>query len=149
MTGSRAADGRGVVGSFRSGAPARCLAIAMALALAACGSTYFTSPTKDLLDPSQPREPDPVVTVTAAGLSPQTLHVSPAVPTRIVNQDTVDHAFTAALDQGYGDCPEMKGLGRIAAGQTVAVSIQRYGVCAFRDASQPTNPAFLGLIVVH
>jgi hypothetical protein len=132
----------------------RCLApgawlILWIWATAGCGSTYFGSPTRDLLDPSQPRDPDPVIIVSATGLNPRSLHVNAAAPTRIVNQDAVGHAFAAAPDQGYGDCPEMQAAGTVAPGETLTVSIRRYGVCAFRDVAHPTDTAFLCLLVVH
>ncbi len=117
--------------------------------LASCGSTFTETP-KDLLDPSQPRDAAPLVTIAASGVTPTVSHVSPGVPIRFVNGDSVAHLLVAAPELGYGDCPEMATLGTLAAGQTGSVSINRaLVICGFHDAAGPTNRAFQGLLVAH
>ena len=123
--------------------------LSLASLLASCGST-FTEGSKDLLDPSQPRDPAPVVTIAASGVTPTISHVSPRVPIKFVNGDSVAHKLVAAPELGYGDCPEMATLGVLAAGQTGSVILNRdQAICGFHDDAGPTNRAFQGLLVVH
>jgi glucose/arabinose dehydrogenase len=125
---------------------------ALALALAACTSNTVrtvTAPPSALLDPSQPRTP-PVVTLTAAGVSPVASHLDHPVTVQFVNRDAVAHRPEAAPEVGNGDCPEMAQAGTIAPGATGAVTIERAGsICSFRDGLQPGNLAFKGVLVVH
>jgi plastocyanin len=123
--------------------------LGLASLLASCGST-FTEGSKDLLDPSQPRDAAPVLTIAASGVTPTISHVSPGVPVRFVNGDSVAHLLVAAPELGYGDCPEMATLGTLAAGQTGSVTINRaLVICGFHDAAGPANRAFQGLLVAH
>jgi hypothetical protein len=123
--------------------------LGLASLLSACGST-FTEGSKDLLDPSQPRDPAPVVTIAASGVTPTISHVSPGVPIKFVNGDRVAHKLVAAPELGYGDCPEMAALGVLAAGQAGSVTLIRDQViCGFHDDAGPTSKAFQGLLVAH
>jgi hypothetical protein len=116
----------------------------------ACGSSITAPPTNSLLDPSQPRSPNPAVTVSAAGVDPQTLHLDSPVAVKFTNNDRVAHKFEAALELGDGDCPEMNQLGTLESGQSGTVAFTRSGIiCAFHDAGAPTNFAFKGLLVIH
>jgi hypothetical protein len=122
----------------------------LALLLAGCGSSFTESGQLSLLDPNQPRDPAPVITITSAGLSPPVVHASPGVPTKFVNNDTVSHRLVGDPALGYGDCPEMAALPVLAPGQTGSVDVARINViCAFEDAAAPTNRAFQGLLVSH
>jgi hypothetical protein len=122
------------------------------LALAACTSNVVrtvTTPTANLLDPSQPRT-DPVVTITAAGVNPVASHLDHPVTVQFVNRDSAPHRPEAAPEVGNGDCPEMAQVGTIAPGETATVTIDRASyVCSFRDGLQPGQLAFKGILVVH
>jgi len=126
-------------------------AAVLGLVLAGCGSSTITdSSSPDLLDPSQARDPDPVVTITAAGVRPQVTHLSPEVPVRFANQDAAAHRLVAAPELGYGDCPELAALGPLASGESGTVTIARtQAICAFKDEAGPANRAFQGLLVAH
>lgn len=120
------------------------------LLLAGCGSSFTESGQLSLLDPNQPRDPAPVITITAAGLTPPVVHASPGVPTKFVNNDTVSHHLVADPALGYGDCPEMAALPVLGPGETGTVDVARINViCAFEDAAAPKNRAFQGLLVSH
>lgn len=120
------------------------------LLLAGCGSSFTESGPLSLLDPNQPRDPAPVISITSAGLSPPVVHASPGVPTKFVNNDTVAHRLVADPGLGYGDCPEMAALPMLGPGETGSVDVTRINViCAFDDAAAPTNRAFQGLLVSH
>lgn len=124
----------------------------LGLALAACTSNAVrtvTLPPTALLDPSQPRTP-PVVTITAAGVSPVASHLDHPVTVQFVNRDAVPHRPEAAPEVGNGDCPEMAQAGTIAPGATGTVTITKGSyICSFRDGLQPGTLAFKGILVVH
>ena len=124
--------------------------LSLACLLASCGSTFTEFEPNDLLDPSQPRDAAPVVTIAASGVTPTISHVSPRVPIKFVNGDSVAHKLVAAPELGYGDCPEMAALGVLAAGQTGSLTLNRdQAICGFHDDAGPTNKAFQGLLVAH
>ena len=124
--------------------------LGLAFLLASCGSSFTESGPKDLLDPSQLRDAAPVLTIAASGITPTVSHVSPGVPIRFVNSDSVPHLLVAAPELGYGDCPEMSALGTLAGGQSGTVTLTRaLVICGFHDAAGPTNRAFQGLLVAH
>ena len=130
--------------------PRHAPAVLALLCSTACGSSITAPPTNSLLDPSQPRSPNPAVTVSAAGVDPQTLHLDAPVGVKVTNEDHVAHKFEAALELGDGDCPEMNQLPTLEPGQNGTVTITRSGIiCAFHDAGAPTNFAFKGLLVIH
>ena len=123
----------------------------LGLLLAGCGSSTITSDADlGLLDPSVARDPDPVVTIAAAGVRPQVTHLSPGVPVRFVNQDAAAHRLVAAPELGYGDCPEIAALGALGPGQSSTVTLARApAICGFKDEAGPANRAFQGLLVAH
>jgi hypothetical protein len=136
--------------SGRASVPAWGLVAYLLCVTAGCGSTYFERSTAvDLLDPSQARAPDPLVVLSTTGVGPRVVHMFPSVPVRFLNEDSVPHTVTDAPDLGYGECPDVRRVGTVEAGQAISVAIERYGVCAFRDLTQPQNPAYQGLLVVH
>lgn len=131
--------------AFRAGA-----LLGLAGLVVSCGSSFTESGPKDLLDPSQTRDPAPVLTIAASGVTPPISHVSPGVPVRFVNNDSVAHRLVSAPELGYGDCPEMATLGVLAAGQSGTVTLTRaLVICGFHDEAGPTNRAFQGLLVAH
>ena len=126
--------------------------LALAIFATACTSNTVrtvTTPSSSLLDPSQPRT-DPTVTITATGVSPVDSHLDHPVTVKFVNRDTAPHRPEAAPEVGNGDCPEMAQAGTIAPGETGTVTINKAGyICSFRDALQPSNVAFKGILVIH
>ena len=125
----------------------------MALVFAsACSSNTVRTvmlPESALLDPRQPRT-EPLVTVTAAGVTPVASHLDRPVTVRFVNRDTVAHRFESAPEVGNGECPEMASVGLLPPGETGSVTIDKSGyICSFRDGLQPANVAFKGILVVH
>jgi hypothetical protein len=127
-------------------------ALLAALCVAACGSAITSPPTSlPLLDPSQPRSIDAAVSISAAGVDPQTLHLNSPVTVKFTNNDRVAHKFEPAPELGDGDCPEMNQLGTLEPGQIGSVPFTRLGgfICAYHDTAAPSNLAFKGLLVIH
>jgi hypothetical protein len=127
-------------------------ALLAALCVAACGSAITSAPSSlPLLDPSQPRSSDPAVSISSAGVDPQTLHLNSPVTVKFTNNDRVAHKFEPAPELGDGDCPEMNQLGTLQSGQIGSVAFTRVGgfICAYHDTAAPSNLAFKGLLVIH
>jgi plastocyanin len=126
---------------------------AVCLLAAACGSSSITNSggsILDLLDPNQPRDPAPTVSITAAGVAPQVSHLNRGTPVRFVNNDSVNHRLGPAPELRYDNCPELDGLPNLEPGQSASVTIDRNGtVCAFHDDAQPATRALQGVLVVH
>jgi plastocyanin len=125
------------------------------LLFSACGSAIYTtspgvspSPTS-LLDPDQPRADKPDVSIAAAGLAPQVLHVNAPVTVTFTNNDTVPHTLRTA-DLGFDSCPEMNAFGTLLPGQSGSVGFSESdAVCTYSDVAQPQNKAFQGYIAIH
>ena len=94
-------------------------------------------------------DPNPVVRLTASGISPQVTHVLSQTQIVFVNQDSVEQRIVAAPDLQYGECPEVDTVGVIRPGETRTLVLGRYVLCAFRDANRPGQRAFEGLLFVH
>ena len=126
---------------------------AAVLCAAACSSntvrTVTLPPSAALLDPSQPRT-EPVVVLTASGVSPVASHLDHPVTVQFVNRDAVPHRPEAAPEVGNGDCPEMAQVGTLEPGETGRVTIDKAAyICSFRDGLRPADLAFKGILVVH
>ena len=130
----------------------RLLLLAILTSAVSCTSNTVKTVTlapSALLDPSQPRT-EPIVTITATGVRPVASHLDNPVTVRFVNRDSAPHRPESAPEVGNGDCPEMAQVGTIAPGETANLTITKDGyICSFRDALQPSNVAFKGILVVH
>ena len=131
----------------------RSLAVLLLLA-GGCGHSTITSSssatTGSLIDSVEPRDPAPVVTITAAGFVPQISHLDHGVTVRFVNQDVVSHRLLGAPELAYGICPEMEQLASLRPGESGTVTVARNGViCAYKDETLGGARAFQGLLVVH
>jgi hypothetical protein len=88
--------------------------------------------------------------ISAAGVSPDILHLDAPVTVTITNNDGAAHRLEPAPELGYGDCPEVNELGTLQPGQSGKVTITRaLVICVFHDSAAPANQAFQGFIVVH
>jgi hypothetical protein len=115
-----------------------------AAALAACGGSgtaTTTAPASTF--------PDPVVTISANGLTPAQVHMNLTQPVQFVNRDAAAHTLVPAPDLGYGECADIARLGTIEAGQTRTLALQHEGICALRDGAHPANPAYQVLLIAH
>jgi plastocyanin len=110
-----------------------------AIALAACSSP-----------PSAPSPDDhPVITITAAGVTPTEVRVRRFGRVTFVNNDTRAHEISSDPVDTHTDCPAVNGVGLLNPGQsgdTDSFSVSR--VCGFHDHTRETDPAFKGRIVV-
>jgi plastocyanin len=112
-----------------------------AIALAGCNNDA----------PSAPSPGDnPVVTITATGVTPTEVRVSRFGRVTFVNNDTRAHEINSDPIDTHTDCPAVNGVGLLNPGQsgdTGTFSVSR--VCGFHDHTRETDPAFKGRIVVE
>jgi hypothetical protein len=130
------------------------LAVLLLLSLAGCGGSSVNGSSgggvTGQLATLDDVDPNPVVTITAEGVSPSVTHLERSVGVTFVNRDTVPHTFSDAPDLGYGECPEARSLGTIAPSQEKVLVIDREDVaCAFRDTAHSGGPPFAGLLLLH
>jgi plastocyanin len=100
--------------------------------------------------PSSPSVGSATVTITASGVTPGSLTVSPGAIVTFVNQDSVEHDIASNPHPAHTDCPEISQIGSLNPGQskqTAAFGSSRR-TCGFHDDSRPGNPA-LGTITVY
>jgi plastocyanin len=112
-----------------------------AIALAGCNNDA----------PSAPSPGDnPVVTITATGVTPTEVRVPRFGRVTFVNNDTRAHEINSDPIDTHTDCPAVNGVGLLNPGQsgdTGTFSVSR--VCGFHDHTRETDPAFKGRIVVE
>ena len=112
-----------------------------AIALAGCNNDA----------PSAPSPGDnPVVTITATGVTPTEVRVPRFGRVTFVNNDTRAHEINSDPIDTHTDCPAVDGVGLLNPGQsgdTGSFSVSR--VCGFHDHTRETDPAFKGRIVVE
>jgi len=126
------------------------MALFIGISAASCGYSLTRSFVNPLLDPNEPRTDNPAVALSAAGVSPSVLHVNSPATVKFTNDDKVPHTIEPAPELGYGTCPEVAQVGTLGAGKSTSVTLsESLFICAYQDASAPTNPAFQGLIVLH
>jgi plastocyanin len=115
------------------------------MALAGCGGSGSPSA------PSFPSTPTgPTITITAAGVSPNSLTVAAGSRVTFVNQDTRTHFMASDPHPDHTDCPEINQVGSLSASQSRETgNLVAVRTCGFHDHDQPTNGALKGRIVIQ
>ena len=104
--------------------------------------------------PNPPTNTPPVatttITITAAGINPQRITVSPGTRVTFVNNDTRTHEMNSDPHPNHGDCPPIDDVGFLSPGQskqTGNLTVTR--TCGFHDHNQPDVASLKGQIVVQ
>jgi len=90
------------------------------------------------------------ITITAAGVSPQRITVSPGARVTFINNDARQHEMNSDPHPNHGDCPAVDDVGFLAPGQskqTGNLTVAR--TCGFHDHNQPTQSSLQGQIIVQ
>lgn len=133
----------------------RCvLAAAAALAVAACGGGGDGG-----AGPTPPAPPGggggggtsgSTITITANGVSPQSLTVSPGSRVTFVNNDIRPHEMNSDPHPSHGDCPEIDEVGFLAAGQSKQTgNLVTVRTCGYHDHNQPSEERLMGSIRIQ
>jgi hypothetical protein len=125
--------------------------------LAACGSGVAidapTAPSAGGGGPSpapSPSPPSDVVTVTAAGLSPQVITIPVGGRVTFTNADTRPHDFSGGPDPSRPECPEVDVAGFILPGQSRQTGVFAVArTCEYHDHTYIGVEAFRGRIVIQ
>jgi plastocyanin len=128
-----------------------------ALAIGCGGSGNSGGPTSPSPPPGQnppPNQPPPVatttITITAAGVNPQRITVSPGTRVTFINNDTRPHEMNSDPHPNHGDCPAIDDVGFLQAGQTkLTGNLTVVRTCGFHDHNQPTLTSLQGQIIVQ
>jgi plastocyanin len=130
----------------------RIAAFVMTLLAAACGGGGGGTPTA----PTPPTTTNPpattttTITITAAGVNPQRITVSPGTRVTFINNDTRPHEMNSDPHPNHGECPAIDDVGFLAPGQTkLTGNLTVVRTCGFHDHAQPDVRALQGQIVVQ
>ena len=110
------------------------------------GGTPPTAPTP----PTTPPVATTTITITAAGINPQRITVSPGTRVTFVNNDTRTHEMNSDPHPNHGDCPPIDDVGFLSPGQskqTGNLTVAR--TCGFHDHNQPDVASLQGQIIVQ
>jgi plastocyanin len=89
------------------------------------------------------------ITITAAGVSPSSVTVSPGSRVTFVNNDSRPHDMNSDPHPEHTDCPEIN-VGFLAAGQSgTTQNLNRVRTCGFHDHNQPDVQSLKGTIRVQ
>ena len=131
-------------------------AIAAALTLAACGGdgggmpTPAPTPTPTPTPMPTPMPGGTTITITASGVSPKALTVSPGTRVTFMNSDSRTHEMNSDPHPTHGDCPEIDQVGFLSAGQSKQTgNLNTVRSCGFHDHSNPSATSLQGTIVIR
>ena len=89
------------------------------------------------------------ITITAAGVSPKEVTVTPGSRVTFVNNDSRPHDMSSDPHPAHTDCPEIT-VGFIQPSQSgTTQNLNRVRVCGYHDHSQDTNTALQGTIRIQ
>jgi plastocyanin len=117
------------------------LSVALALTLWACKG----SSTK----PSPP-EATNVITITANGVSPKAIVVSPGSQVTFTNNDTRTHDMQSDPHPEHNDCPELAQVGFLKAGESrLSGNLNTVRTCSYHDNSHEEDARLRGSITIQ
>ncbi len=125
------------------------VALAAALLLASCGGG---SPSSTPTSPTTPETPTvtTTITITATGVSPKDIQVSPGARVTFVNNDTRAHNMTSNPHPEHTDCPEINQVGLLTPGQSRQTgNLNTVRTCGFHDHDLPAVANLTGSILIR
>ena len=90
-----------------------------------------------------------MITITAAGASPQTVRIKVGERVVFTNDDSVDHDMSSNQHPTHLECPAINQVGYLRPGETRETgNFVRAETCQFHDHINPTNASLTGSIVI-
>jgi plastocyanin len=128
----------------KRGAAAR--PVLVALLAAACGGSGSTGNA-----PTTPSSASSAtIVVTAAGVSPKNITVSPGTQVTFRNNDSIDHLMFSDPHPEHTDCPEINQVGFLTPGQARETgNLNTTRTCGFHDHNLPLNRSLQGTITIQ
>ncbi len=128
-------------------AVAACLAASLC---ASCGGGSAVAPAPTPNPNPNPGPGQPTVTLTASGVSPKELTVSPGARVLFTNNDTRSHEMYSDPHPEHTDCPEINQVGLISPGETKETgNLNTVRTCGFHDHNQPSNTSLQGRLIIR
>lgn len=130
------------------------LGLGLLIAAAACGGGSGGSSNTPTSPSTPPTTTPPVqtttITITASGVSPQRITVSPGTRVTFVNNDTRQHEMNSDPHPTHGECPPIDDVGFLAPGQSKQTgNLNTVRTCGFHDHNQPDTASLRGQIVIQ
>ena len=134
--------------------------LSMMVVAAGCGGGSSTSsgggtpttptPTTTTTAPPTPPVQTTTITITASGVSPQRITVSPGTRVTFVNNDSRQHEMNSDPHPTHGDCPPIDDVGFLAPGQSKQTgNLNTVRTCGYHDHNQPDTASLRGQIVIQ
>ena len=128
------------------------LGLLIALAAAACGGSSSNTPSTPTTPttPTTPPVQTTTITITANGVSPQRITVSPGTRVTFTNNDTRQHEMNSDPHPTHGECPPIDDVGFLAPGQSKQTgNLNTARTCGYHDHNQPDTANLRGQIVIQ
>jgi plastocyanin len=108
------------------------------------------TPTTPTPNPGTPPVSTTTITITAAGVNPQRITVSPGTRVTFVNNDSRSHEMNSDPHPTHGDCPAIDDVGFLAPGQSKQTgNLNVVRTCGYHDHNMESVASLQGQIVVQ
>jgi plastocyanin len=126
----------------------------LTLLVGACGGGNDAgssgTPTTPTPNPGTPPVSTTTITITAAGVNPQRITVSPGTRVTFVNNDSRSHEMNSDPHPTHGDCPAIDDVGFLAPGQSKQTgNLNVVRTCGYHDHNMESVASLQGQIVVQ
>jgi plastocyanin len=102
--------------------------------------------------PAEPTDPilTNTITITASGVSPKDIQISPGTRVLFVNSDSRAHNMASDPHPEHSDCTEINQVGLLASGQSRETgNLNAVRTCRFHDHDLPNTTNLTGAIVIR
>ena len=90
------------------------------------------------------------ITITANGVSPASIVVTPGSRVTFVNNDSRQHEMNSDPHPEHTDCPALNDVGFLSPGQTrLSGNLNTPRTCRYHDHNDPFNTRWLGSILIQ
>jgi plastocyanin len=101
-------------------------------------------------EPTGPPVATNVITITASGVSPKVITVTPGSQVTFVNNDTRPHDMQSDPHPEHDDCPELKQVGHLKASESrTSSNLNERQTCTYHDNLQEGSRTLQGTIVIE
>jgi len=119
-----------------------CGAVLIAFAVGGCKGSNS--------NPTPPPTVTNVITITANGVSPKAIAVSPGSQVTFTNNDTRTHDMQSDPHPEHNDCPELAQVGFLRVGESrQSGNLNSIRTCTYHDNSHEEDPRLRGSITIQ